>query len=89
MDETRREVLRAIADTVVPGIQRSPDPDGFWALRGSELGVDEATAQAIEQLPGLQGVDRRRQRLSHRLGHQPDDHDHGTRPAHGRGHTGG
>ena len=54
MDETRREVLRAIADTVVPGIERSPDPDGFWALRGSELGVEEATAQAIEQLPGLQ-----------------------------------
>ena len=54
MDETRREVLRAIADTVVPGIDRSPDPDGFWARRGSDLGAHEAVAQAIEQLPAVQ-----------------------------------
>ena len=54
MDDTRREVLRAIADTVVPGLERSPDPDGFWARRGSELAAHEATAQAIEQLPALQ-----------------------------------
>ncbi len=54
MEETRRELLRAIADTVVPAIERSPDPDGFWARRGSELGSHDAVAQAIEQLPARQ-----------------------------------
>ena len=30
-------------------------------------------------------VDRRRERVPDPLGHQPDDHDHGPRPPHGRG----
>ena len=34
------------------------------------------------------GVGGRRERLPHQLGNQPDDHDHGPRPAHRRGDTG-
>ena len=51
MDETQREVLRAIADTVVPSIERGDDPNGFWARAGSSVGADEAVAEAIAQMP--------------------------------------
>jgi choline dehydrogenase-like flavoprotein len=54
MDETQREALRAIADTVVPSIEHADDPDGFWARSGSEVGADEAVADAIAQMPDLQ-----------------------------------
>jgi choline dehydrogenase-like flavoprotein len=54
MNETQRQVLRAIADTVVPSIDRADDPHGFWARRGSEVGADEAVAEAIAQMPDLQ-----------------------------------
>ena len=54
MNEIQREVLRAIADTVVPRVERADDPHGFWARSGSELGADEAVAEAIAQMPELQ-----------------------------------
>ena len=54
MDETQREVLRAIADTVVPRVERADDPNGFWARSGSEVGAHEAVAEAIAQMPDLQ-----------------------------------
>ena len=54
MNELQREVLRAIADTVVPRVERADDPDGFWARTGSETGADEGVAEAIAQMPDLQ-----------------------------------
>ena len=54
MDETQREVLRAIADTVVPRLERADDPHGFWERSGSEVGAHEAVAEAIAQMPDPQ-----------------------------------
>nr|MBA3262592.1 GMC family oxidoreductase N-terminal domain-containing protein [Thermoleophilaceae bacterium] len=54
MNDTQREVLRAIADTVVPRIDRPDDPHGFWARSGSEMGAHEGVAQALAQMPDLQ-----------------------------------
>ncbi|MEA2330280.1 MAG: hypothetical protein QOH58_418 [Thermoleophilaceae bacterium] len=54
MNEVQREVLRAIADTAVPRVERADDPDGFWALSGSDVGAHEGVAQAVAQLPELQ-----------------------------------
>jgi len=51
MNEIQRAVLRAIADTVVPSVERPDDPHGFWARSGSELGAHEAVAEAIAQMP--------------------------------------
>ena len=54
MDENRLEVLRAIADTVVPKIERDDDPDGFWARSGSEVGAHLGVAEAIAAMPEIQ-----------------------------------
>jgi choline dehydrogenase-like flavoprotein len=54
MNEVQRAVLRAIADTVVPRVERADDPHGFWARTGSEVGADEGVAEAIAQMPELQ-----------------------------------
>ncbi|HVD57491.1 MAG TPA: GMC family oxidoreductase [Thermoleophilaceae bacterium] len=57
MVEGRLEVLRAIADTVVPSLERSDDPDGFWARSGSDVGAHEGVAQALEAMPPAQRDD--------------------------------
>ena len=54
MNETQGAVLRAIAETVVPRVERADDPHGFWALSGAELGAHEAVAEAIAQMPEQQ-----------------------------------
>ena len=54
MNEARRDVLRAICDTVCPAIERPDDRDGFWARRGSEVGAPEALAETIEAMPPVQ-----------------------------------
>ena len=54
LTESRRQVLRAVCDTIVPSIQRSPDPDGFWARSASDLGVELALEQTIATLPADQ-----------------------------------
>ena len=54
MNETQGAVLRAIAETVVPPIERADDAHGFWALSGAELGAHEAVAEAIAQMPDQQ-----------------------------------
>jgi choline dehydrogenase-like flavoprotein len=51
MNEVRREVLRAICDTVCPPLERAHDPEGFWARSGTDVGADEALATTIEGLP--------------------------------------
>jgi choline dehydrogenase-like flavoprotein len=54
MDETHLNTLRALADTIVPPIQRDPDPDGFFARTASELQVEQALAFTLEQMPEAQ-----------------------------------
>src|SRR3954468_24682282 len=47
---TQRETLRLFCDTVVPRIEREPDPGGFWARTASDLGVPEGVEELIETL---------------------------------------
>lgn len=54
LSDTHRAVLRALADTVVPSLQRDEDPTGFWAASGSDLGADAAVAQVLDGLPDHQ-----------------------------------
>lgn len=51
LSEVQQAMLRAVCDTVVPAIERSEDPDGFWARRGTDVGADQALALAIATLP--------------------------------------
>lgn len=51
LSDSQREALRAFCDTIVPSIERQPDPDGFWARRASELGIDQAAGDLILQIP--------------------------------------
>jgi choline dehydrogenase-like flavoprotein len=79
LDESQRGALRAFCDTIVPRIEREPDPEGFWGTTASALGVDAGVAELIEGIPdevvrgGLvqlldviaaQGVDRAPSQLS-------------------------
>jgi choline dehydrogenase-like flavoprotein len=48
MNDVQRAVLRAVCDTVVPSIERDPDPDGFWARSASDVGTPEALEDLIE-----------------------------------------
>jgi choline dehydrogenase-like flavoprotein len=54
VNEIQREMLRAIADTAVPRIERPDDPSGFWARSGGEVGAHEAVAEAIGLMPDAQ-----------------------------------
>jgi choline dehydrogenase-like flavoprotein len=51
LTDAHRATLRAICDTVVPSIERDPDPAGFWALSAGAVGADAALAELIEGLP--------------------------------------
>jgi choline dehydrogenase-like flavoprotein len=51
LSEGQLQTLRLLCDTVVPSIERSPDPDGFWARRATDLGADLALAEALGELP--------------------------------------
>ncbi|MGZ5320867.1 MAG: FAD-dependent oxidoreductase [Solirubrobacterales bacterium] len=51
LSDGERATLALICDTVVPSIERERDPDGFWARKATDLGVDEAAAQLIAEIP--------------------------------------
>jgi choline dehydrogenase-like flavoprotein len=51
LSEAQRTALRAFCDTIVPSIQRSDDPDGFWARKATDLAVDQGVEQIIQTLP--------------------------------------
>ena len=51
MNDTQRAVLATLCDTVVPSIDRSDDPDGFWARKASDLGVPQIAEDLLSQLP--------------------------------------
>ena len=54
LTEAHRATLRAICDTVVPSIERDPDPDGFFSRRASDVGADVALADLLRELPEQQ-----------------------------------
>src|SRR4051812_26451954 len=60
LTDAQRAILRAVCDTVVPSIERHPDPTGHWARKASDLGVDQAFEQMMletfppENLAGIQ-----------------------------------
>src|SRR5688500_408532 len=56
LDETRRAILRAVCDAVVPSIEREPDPHGLWARSASDLHVPEMAEESLAQLPPDQFV---------------------------------
>ncbi|MGI0148110.1 MAG: gluconate 2-dehydrogenase subunit 3 family protein, partial [Thermoplasmata archaeon] len=43
-----RRTLRLVADTLVPDLAVSPDPDGFFQRAASDLGVDADVARIID-----------------------------------------
>src|SRR4051812_50156356 len=47
----QRDALRAFCDIVVPHIDATDDPDGFWARTASDLGVPEAATGVIATMP--------------------------------------
>ena len=51
LSESQREALRAFCDTIVPSIEREPDPDGFWGRKASDLGIDAAVADLVLGIP--------------------------------------
>src|SRR3954463_10841872 len=51
LTDDRRATLRAVCDTVVPPIEHAPDPHGFWARKASDIGVDVALEQTLDQAP--------------------------------------
>ncbi len=52
--DTHRAVLAALADTVVPSLDRSDDPTRFWSLGGSDLHADVAVGFTVVELPEQQ-----------------------------------
>src|SRR2546427_3633391 len=49
LSSKERHTLRVLADTLVPSLAASPDPDGFYGRRASDLAVDEDVARIIER----------------------------------------
>lgn len=43
LGEAERKVLAAVCDTVVPPIEREPDPDGFWGAARPGWGSTSAS----------------------------------------------
>jgi choline dehydrogenase-like flavoprotein len=58
LTEGQLATLHQVCDTVVPAIERQPDPDGFWARKATDLGADVALADLLSGLPpqDLEGI---------------------------------
>jgi choline dehydrogenase-like flavoprotein len=51
LSESQRDALRAFCDTIVPSIERSPDPEGFWGRKASDLAIPDAVADLVLGIP--------------------------------------
>src|SRR6478672_1476729 len=51
LTDSRRAVLRAVCDTVVPSIPHEPDPTGLWVRSGTDMGADQGGEQVFGTLP--------------------------------------
>src|SRR4051794_2052383 len=50
LTDTQRATLRLFCDTIVPSIDREPDPHGFFARKATDIGVDQGVEQLIDEL---------------------------------------
>src|SRR3954463_7562716 len=50
LTDTQRTTLRLFCDTIVPRVDRQPDPHGFFARTASDIGVEQGVEQLIEAL---------------------------------------
>jgi choline dehydrogenase-like flavoprotein len=50
LSDNQRATLRLFCDTVIPRIERDPDPHGFWARTASDLGVPEGVEELLGTL---------------------------------------
>ena len=50
-NDTQRDVLAAVCDTVVPSIARDPDTDGFFARKASDLWVPQVIEYMVAGMP--------------------------------------
>src|SRR3954452_21806171 len=57
LSDSQMAILTAVCDTVVPSLPRDRDPEGLWARKASDIGVDAGAAQLISEIPDteLQG----------------------------------
>jgi choline dehydrogenase-like flavoprotein len=51
LGDSHGDVIRALCDTIVPAIDSGHDPDGFFARKASDHGVDQALAEILSTLP--------------------------------------
>jgi choline dehydrogenase-like flavoprotein len=51
LTEAQQAALRDLCDTVVPSIERDPDPAGLWARAASDYGTDRAVEQQLLGIP--------------------------------------
>ena len=51
LGEAERKVLAAVCDTVIPAIEREPDPHGFWGRSATDMDVHRGVQQLIEGIP--------------------------------------
>jgi choline dehydrogenase-like flavoprotein len=51
LNESRRAVLQAVCNTVVPSIPHDPDPTGLWKRSGTDMGADQGIEQVFGTLP--------------------------------------
>ena len=50
-NDTQRDVLAAVCDTVVPSLAHDPDPDGFFARKASDLWVPQVIEYLVTSMP--------------------------------------
>ena len=51
LSDSQQAVLTAVCDTVVPSLPRDRDPEGLWARKASDIGVDAGAALLISEIP--------------------------------------
>jgi choline dehydrogenase-like flavoprotein len=56
LSESRRAVLRAVCNTIVPSIPHDPDPTGLWGRGATDMGADQGIEQVFSELPSDQFV---------------------------------
>jgi choline dehydrogenase-like flavoprotein len=54
LNDSRRAVLRAVCDTVVPSIEHDLDPIGLWGRSATQMGADQGIEQVFSELPAEQ-----------------------------------
>jgi choline dehydrogenase-like flavoprotein len=51
LGDAEKKVLAAVCDTVVPSIERDPDPEGFWGRSATDMGIHLGVEELINGIP--------------------------------------